>query len=219
MGWQVWARQRGARASGRPTSVEAPCAPPPRHAPCLCPGVAASNAAPAFGNAWAQCGAGRAGRGPFPPSASCPCAPAATSGGLQTCPSWPPARSSPPPSAHSPAPQDAATRAAADAAGAAVMAALNRNAVKLALPALFEAMADPKWQTKEAATRFLGFLATASPEQISVSAQVLLSGWLPGCTLEAPARPRVPACALTHPLPAPCPCPLRRSTCPRLCRS
>jgi hypothetical protein len=99
------------------------------------------------------------------------------------------------------------------------MAALNRNAVKLALPALFEAMADPKWQTKEAATRFLGFLATASPEQISVSAQVLLSGWLPGCTLEAPARPRVPACALTHPLPAPCPCPLRRSTCPRLCRS
>lgn len=64
--------------------------------------------------------------------------------------------------------KDAATRAAADAAGAAVMAALNRNAVKLALPALFEAMADPKWQTKEAATRFLGFLANASPEQISV---------------------------------------------------
>ncbi len=35
-------------------------------------------------------------------------------------------------------------RAAADAAGLAVMSALNRNAVKLALPALFEAMADPK---------------------------------------------------------------------------
>ena len=68
-----------------------------------------------------------------------------------------------------PRPQDAATRAAADKAGEAVMTALNRNAVKLALPALFEAMADPKWQTKEAATKFLGYLATAAPEQISVS--------------------------------------------------
>lgn len=65
-------------------------------------------------------------------------------------------------------PQDAATRAAAEAAGAAIMAALNRNAVKLALPALFEAMADPKWQTKQVATNLLGHLADASPEQISV---------------------------------------------------
>lgn len=48
------------------------------------------------------------------------------------------------------------------------MAALNRNAVKLALPALFEAMADPKWQTKQAATLFLGHLASSAPEQISV---------------------------------------------------
>lgn len=30
-------------------------------------------------------------------------------------------------------------------------------------------MADPKWQTKEAATKFLGHLATAAPEAISVS--------------------------------------------------
>ena len=59
-------------------------------------------------------------------------------------------------------------RAASDSAGAAVMGALNRNAVKLALPALFEAMADPKWQTKEAATKFLGHLAAAFPEAISV---------------------------------------------------
>lgn len=50
------------------------------------------------------------------------------------------------------------------------MAALNRNAVKLALPALFEAMADPKWQTKQVATNLLGHLADASPEQISVRA-------------------------------------------------
>ncbi|KAL4452291.1 hypothetical protein ABPG75_007953 [Micractinium tetrahymenae] len=64
--------------------------------------------------------------------------------------------------------KDAAVRAAADAAGLAITSALNRNAVKLALPALFEAMADPKWQTKEAATKFLGHLAAASPEQISV---------------------------------------------------
>lgn len=64
--------------------------------------------------------------------------------------------------------KDAAVRAAADSAGLAVMTALNRNAVKLALPALFEAMTDPKWQTKEAATKFLGHLASASPEQISV---------------------------------------------------
>lgn len=64
--------------------------------------------------------------------------------------------------------KDAATRAAAEAAGAAIMAALNRNAVKLALPALFEAMADPKWQTKQVATNLLGHLADASPEQISV---------------------------------------------------
>ncbi|PSC72325.1 elongation factor 3 [Micractinium conductrix] len=64
--------------------------------------------------------------------------------------------------------KDASVRAAADAAGLAIMSTLNRNAVKLALPALFEAMADPKWQTKEAATKFLGHLASASPEQISV---------------------------------------------------
>lgn len=64
--------------------------------------------------------------------------------------------------------KDAAVRAAADAAGLAIMTALNRNAVKLALPGLFEAMSDPKWQTKEAATKFLGHLAAASPEQISV---------------------------------------------------
>jgi len=64
--------------------------------------------------------------------------------------------------------KDAATRAAADKAGLAIMSALNRNAVKLALPALFEACEDPKWQTKEAATKFLGHLASASAEQISV---------------------------------------------------
>jgi elongation factor 3 len=64
--------------------------------------------------------------------------------------------------------KDAATRAAADKAGEAVMSALNRNAVKLALPALFEGMSDPKWQTKEAATKFLGHLAAAAPEQVSV---------------------------------------------------
>lgn len=63
---------------------------------------------------------------------------------------------------------DTSTRAAAEAAGAAIVASLNRNAVGMALPMLFEAMADPKWQTKESAAALLGKMATAFPEQISV---------------------------------------------------
>jgi elongation factor 3 len=64
--------------------------------------------------------------------------------------------------------KDPSVRAAADKAGAAIVKSLNRNAVKLALPILFEAMADPKWQTKEAALRMLGHLATVSPERVSI---------------------------------------------------
>ena len=89
------------------------------------------------------------------------------------------------------------------------MAALNRNAVKLALPALFEAMADPKWQTKQVATNLLGHLADASPEQISVSLRPLpCTGWgrrrgavhaAPACSAPPPAFPGPRA------LPAPSP--------------
>ena len=60
-------------------------------------------------------------------------------------------------------------RAAADAAGAALIANLNPNAVKLVLPALFEAMVNPKWQTKLGSLVMLGELATTAPEQVSIS--------------------------------------------------
>ena len=87
------------------------------------------------------------------------------------------------------------------------MAALNRNAVKLALPALFEAMADPKWQTKEAATRFLGFLANASPEQISVRGEERLPPVGAALALPPAPPPPPPAPPLTPPT-APLPAPL-----------
>lgn len=57
---------RAAEASGRPSSVDAPCAPPPRHAHCLPPGKAPHIASLAAGDAWAQCGARQTGSGPPP---------------------------------------------------------------------------------------------------------------------------------------------------------
>lgn len=102
------------------------------------------------------------------------------------------------------------------------MAALNRNAVKLALPALFEAMADPKWQTKQAATVFLGHLATAAPEQISVSARLAGCVGLAGSKNSLGRRPTAPVSDGARRLgwaspPTPSTTATARSTCPRLC--
>jgi elongation factor 3 len=66
-------------------------------------------------------------------------------------------------------------------------------------------MGDPKWQTKEAATKFLGHLATSSPEQISVSPTILPGTAPPPSALHLPAPASEALHLLLSPAPPSCP--------------